>query len=929
MNILITNRFKAMFSLLFLIMPLALSAQMNSDLDVAEILNSISNPQGVGNSNNTMDGLQQSPQDQDKLVRQKIDQEKEKDRVENDSKKKKILKKPRDLSAVPQPNIIVEDLKRFGSEIFDSSLSNFSPTNDIPIPPSYIIGPGDTINVTLFGTENSQYSLMVSREGDIYFPSIGPIFVTGLSYSEMKALIKDNVSSKLIGVNASVTLGKLKSIQVILVGESFQPGSYMLSALSTVTNALLTTGGISESGSHRKIEVKRGGEIITTFDLYDILLRGDTSNDIFLQSGDVIFIPPYEKTVGIAGEVKKPAIFELKSQERLRDIIDYAGGLTSSAHLASTKIERFSQNDGIQLLDVDLSNEDNFSLPLEDGDTVNVNPILNTMKDVVLLSGYAARPGFSEYKEGLRINDIIKSYDDLLPLSDRNYILIKRENSNNGRLDFYSIDIEQVLAGNKDENILLMPRDEIIVFSKETKSLLNDPINAIPDEDILEYKLEELISRCFIQKVSSQNLSTPLTNIDQLDILDPSSIESLSKQEKQSSVANNPMISPLVTREERLENERIQQKCIEDILAQYKPNPNSGRRALMLNPILQSIKDQASPNEIEKVINITGNVNFPGQYPFSKNMSVLEAIQASGGLKDTSYLDEIELIRFNNNNGYDFKIDRESISASKGTLAKQLSPGMTVHIKGAQKLNRSASISGEVYFPGTYIISEGETITDLIERAGGLKQNAFLNGVFFQRDDIKKLEEEKISSAKDLTNKEIIYQQTRVGGAADLTALLSLTDRLDTSEPTGRLVIQLNDIINGVKNDVVLRDGDQLNIPRNTQSVSVLGEVYVPTTHIYESNLIFNDYLSLSGGATKLGDPNQVFIIKANGSIQAQGQKGGFFRSSNYSIEPGDTIVVPPLIDDGGTRTLRIANDVSQLVYQLAVAAAAVNSLSN
>ena len=880
----------------------------------------------INNPQNGSGPLQENEEDassQDQNIRDKISLQKKLDEIEDEAIKPR--KKPKSLIVNPQPNIIEEDLERFGSDIFDSDISSFVPNNSIPIPGGYIIGPGDMIEVTLFGSDNSKYSIEVTREGDIYFPGIGPIIVSGLTYLELKTAIKETVSSQQIGVNLSVTLGRLKSIQVFIVGESYQPGSYMISGLSTVTNALFTTGGISESGSYRNIEIKRNGETVRYFDLYDILLKGDTSNDIFLQSGDVIFIPPFDKSVGIAGEVRKPGLYELKDGESLEHLLEFAGGLKSTAHLASSNIERISQSDGIDILGLDLNNIDRALVNLNDGDTININPVLNTMKNVILVSGYAARPGFFEFKEGLKIGQIIKGFDDLLPLSDRNYVLVKRENQSNGRLDFYSVDMEKVINGDDQNNISLKARDEIIVFSKETKELLNDRSNAIPDEDILEYELEELINQCFVIKqkpIENMNLTEGLSNNSSLI---PGSQDMNQNMNQNMIQAQNK----LRTREDRLREEKLQTECIEDILAQYQPDPNTGKRKIMLEPILRAIKDQASPNEIEKIINVTGNVNFPGQYPFSNQMTVLEAIHASGGLKDTSYLEEIELISFNNSNGYDFRIDRDSISADSRSLQRKITPGMTVHIKGAQKINRTASINGEVYFPGTYILSEGESIIDLIKRAGGLKQNAFLEGAFFQRDEIKKLEKEKITSAKDLTNKEILYQQSRLGGEADLTALLQLTDKLDSAEPTGRLVIKLNDIMDGVKNDVVLRNGDELNIPRNTQSVSVLGEVYVPTTHIYEEGLRFEDYLNLSGGATKLGAPKQIFIIKANGSIQSRNDSGGFFRAQSQQIEPGDTIVVPPMIDDGGARTLRIANDVSQLVYQLAVAAAAVNSLSN
>ena len=217
-------------------------------------------------------------------------------------------------------------LEPFGYELFEGVPTTFAPATDIPVPPEYRLGPGDTIEVQLFGKQNRQYSLVVSRDGTINFPSIGPVNVMGETFQELKQQILDRVSSQLIGTSAAINMGALRSIRVLVVGDSRRPGSYTVSGLSTITNALFVSGGVTEVGSLRNVQLKRNGRVIKTLDLYDLLLRGDNRNDVRLESGDVIFVPTVGPTVSVGGFVKRPAIYELKNEKTMGEVINLAGG---------------------------------------------------------------------------------------------------------------------------------------------------------------------------------------------------------------------------------------------------------------------------------------------------------------------------------------------------------------------------------------------------------------------------------------------------------------------------------------------------------------------------------------------------------------------------------------------------------------------------
>jgi len=247
------------------------------------------------------------------------------------------------------------ELKPFGYGLFAGTPTTFAPATDIPVPPEYKIGPGDTVDVQLFGKENRQYSLVVNRDGTIYFPEIGPINVIGLGFQELKQQLLDRISDGLIGTSAAISMGALRSIRVFILGDARRPGTYTVSGLSHMTNALYLSGGISDIGSLRNIQLKRNGQLIQTLDLYDLLLKGDTSSDIRLQSGDVIFIPPVGPQVGVGGFVKRPAIYELRNEKTASELIQLAGGFTSDAFPGGARVERITENWERAFLSINLS----------------------------------------------------------------------------------------------------------------------------------------------------------------------------------------------------------------------------------------------------------------------------------------------------------------------------------------------------------------------------------------------------------------------------------------------------------------------------------------------------------------------------------------------------------------------------------------------
>ncbi|MEX2051515.1 MAG: polysaccharide biosynthesis/export family protein, partial [Steroidobacteraceae bacterium] len=235
-----------------------------------------------------------------------------------------------------------EALKPFGYDLFAGIPTTFAPATDIPVPADYVIGPGDQIRVQLYGDVNQSYVLTVGRDGLVNFPELGPIDVSGQTFSQLRADLEQRVARQMIGTQASITVGETRSIRVFVLGEAYRPGSYTVSGLSTITNALFVSGGVTEIGSLRNIQLKRRGTLVSRLDLYDLLLHGDTSDDSRLLPGDVIFIPPVGRTVAVTGEVRRPAIYEVAGETTARQLIELAGGLAPEADPSLVRLERIN-----------------------------------------------------------------------------------------------------------------------------------------------------------------------------------------------------------------------------------------------------------------------------------------------------------------------------------------------------------------------------------------------------------------------------------------------------------------------------------------------------------------------------------------------------------------------------------------------------------
>lgn len=359
-----------------------------------------------------------------------------------------------------------DSLQPFGYNMFNVSPSTFAPLSPTSVPPDYTLGPGDNIIVNLWGKVDLELNLAVDREGKVFIPKAGDLTVWGLTLDQFEKKLKKKLSTIYSDFKMNVIMGKIRSVKVFVFGEVSNPGGYTVSSLSTLFNALYVAGGPNQRGSMRKIKLIRNNRETATVDLYDFLLKGYNKDDIKLASNDVIYVPVVGSLVKIRGEIKRPAIYELKGGETVLDLIDLAGGLKPTAYLERVMVDRIANQDQRVLLDVNLydpSTLEKENLKLKDGDDVSIFSIFDLIENLVWIDGKVKHPGAFQRNPGMRVWDLIQGGDQL----QKDVYLLRADlvrTYPDERKQIIPINLEKVLAKDSTENILLMDKDSLTVY---------------------------------------------------------------------------------------------------------------------------------------------------------------------------------------------------------------------------------------------------------------------------------------------------------------------------------------------------------------------------------------------------------------------------------------------------------------------------------
>ena len=721
------------------------------------------------------------------------------------------------------------ELKPFGYDLFAGSPNTFAPVTNVPVSPNYLLGPGDVLQVMLYRKTNSAFGLEINRDGTVDFPELGPVGLAGLSFQEAKDMLQTRINTQMIGVQASISMGELRSMQIFVLGEAYKPGAYTVSSLSTITHALVVSGGVSDIASLRNIQLKRAGKTIASLDLYDLLMHGDTTNDIRLQPGDVIFIPTVGDLVSVNGQVLRPAIYELKGGESVADLIALSGGLGPKAYPSNASIERIQAGGFLTVLDLDLTHADDLGLLLASGDGLSVSEIKDRMESTVSLAGHVYYPGSFSWKEDMRLSDLISSLGQFPPGLDLDYAILSREDPLTGQLSALLINPGAVISspGGADD-IALNSKDNVLLFGQDSA------------------------------------------------------------------------------------------------------------REAQLTPLLTQLKSQQNFANSATVVTINGAVQFAGEYPLTDSMGVTQLINAAGGLNEGAYMGSVEIMRQDLSDPEVAKLELKIVDLP--ALMRQANHDFTLQAKDIVTIKqqpelretRSVKVLGEVVFPGEYRISRGETLSQVIERAGGFTPFADTNAAFFTREALREAEVENLAILRLEMEKQLTAQQLNTASEVDATTLALQKDalgKLVDAKAIGRLVIPLQAIMDQRENDIMLDSMDQLIIPSFRQEVTVLGEVQRPTSHLFRREAKLANYLDMSGGLKDTANKRGVYVIKSSGEV-VMPRKGLFRFKTLNQIAPGDTIVVP-LDLDGRVKIMPLMAQVTQMIYELALGAAAINSFSS
>jgi len=713
---------------------------------------------------------------------------------------------------VIDPDTILKKLPVFGLDVFKNMKPlSFTPENNLAAPADYTIGSGDEINILVWGRMNEEYRLKVDREGRVNIPHQGPVAVAGLPFTVMQKTILDRMQS-IEGVQASVTMGELRSISVFIVGEVKSPGMFTLSSLSNVTNALFAAGGPNKRGSLRNIQLKRNGSIIATIDFYDFLLSGKDNAGIRLKSGDVIVVPIVKGMAAIAGNVRRSALYEIKQGDMLKDLVSLAGGVSPAAWTNRIQIERFQNNQFQRVLDVEA--DKNQTMPAQeimDGDIVKILPIVIKDDNAVYLSGNVYRPGKYEFKQGMKVTDLLPEFKSLLPETYFEYAVVLRQNP---------------------------------------PSFLN---NLIP------FNLEKAIN----EKSSSDNIS-------------------------------------------------LQAR---DVIMIYS-------------------RDYFEP---DRTVFIGGAVNTPGKQKILENMKIRDLIIQAGGLLEEASEDRGELYRRIYENETvstqktEFNVGLALQDDPKNNIVLKKYDAVFIRNKKGWEQEKHVALSGEITYSGEYILLKGETLKELVGRAGGFTKDAYLPAATLTRPTVRLLERKRnedyvnrLQSDALTVSTELVAKQQQAGDVQNLLMQQQqLMNRMRNGETAGRVVIDMtNEASYG---DFLLEDGDSLYVPKRTGTVSVIGEVYNPATFRIESGISsVKYYLELAGGAKANADIKNIYIIKANGSVLTHKSAD----IMEYTLCPADAIVVPQRVEyknslktfmDSMTAVVQISGLLLSLVTVLVV----------
>ena len=756
----------------------------------------------------------------------------------------------------------------YGANLFSSVPSTFAPLDMTPVPPDYVIGPGDELRIRVWGQVSFQTNVRVDRSGEIFLPQIGPVHVADMSFSALGAHLRGAIGRVYRNFDFTVDVGQIRAVQVYVSGQARRPGVYTVSSLSTLVDALFASGGPSVQGSMRHIQLRRGSAVVTDFDLYNLLVDGDKSKDVKLQSGDVIFIPPAGPQAAVTGSVRYPAIYELRADESLAGLLANAGGVTSVASEARVSIERIENHSDRHAMEV-AYDASGLATPLADGDLVSVFSIVPIYRKTVILRGNIANPGRFAWRPGMRISDLIPDKESLIT---RNYWW-KRAQLGLPAPEFEPIPGFDNLRQPAENHAITMQRS-----LQESRSTSNQPVyqqgQPVYQQGQPGYQQDQ---SWYQQGQSEYPQGQPGYQQDQSGLQQN---QNLSAQQRAGSsslataqtTSTGRFLPPAQRTEiralapeidwnyaviERLDPDTLKTTLIPfdlgKLVLQHDVSQDLELQASDVVSILSEADIRVPIAQQTKIVRLDGEFVHAGVYTVQPGETLRHLVERAGGLTPSAYL-------------YGSEFTRESTRALQQARIDEYVQSLSMEMQRSTLAMASSSTSSQ----------------DLTSAASA--QNS-------ERDILASL------------------RQIRA---------------------TGRVVLRFTPDSSGTSSfpDITLEDGDRFVIPPVPATVNVVGAVYDQNSFLYAQARRAGTYLQLAGGPNRDADRNHEFIIRADGEVVSSVRGKTIWTGSEFNnlrINPGDTIVVPEkTIKPSAMQGLL---NWSQLFSQFALGAAALSVL--
>ncbi|GGE45669.1 SLBB domain-containing protein [Niveispirillum cyanobacteriorum] len=859
-------------------------------------------------------------------------------------------------------------LEQFGYDLRNERRLTSTALLNGSVPDDYVLGIGDELVVTLRGQVNSTTSVRVDREGRIVLPNMVPVAAAGRRFGEFREDLTAQAQSAFIQTNVFVSVGSVRSIGVLVTGEVRAPGRYTLTSFSSLVDALSQADGIQKSGSLRALKILRGNTTIAV-DLYDVLLGSRTLNDLRLQDGDQIVVPAIGETVAVQGDVVRPGIYELKSNEAgLSAVLELAGG------------PQRARGNRIDVLRLDKSGRNQVIRNATGGAKVVAGDIVSVdlPRDAFALEGAAEMPGGRGLAEAKTLRDVLSdpyvlSANPYLPLA-----VIDTEDPVTRQRRYVPIDLQRVLDGSM--NMTLRERDRVIVLSQaDIRYLGSADVQAV-----LRGEQPPSVKLAVDRTITGEKLA--MAGAASFPAEDAATSQS-SQQRSQARRTREPAAGTGFDAYEAYQQDRDrQQYAPRDEIQDGRESDGTGRPRRLIgtyqdptNPAgvrlvesdvecggLQTLASLASeglqqrysvamrtgsrqlvdtsvidirscprifhrhpdllPFLLEYAISIEGEVRFPGVYPVVPGVKADTVLKAVGGVTLDADSDAVEMTNVQGERTADMSLRQLNQST--------LNPGDVVRIAArvAKREVGVVKVAGEVMRPGRYDIKRGERLSDLLRRVDGLTAEAFPYGAVFTRERVRQAEEAGFRrAALELEQSIPSVMASASGQEAEqarqaLPFLQGLIASLKATKAVGRVVVEVDPTVLAARPelDFVLEPGDELIIPKRPSHVTVSGEVLNAGSVMFKSGKSARDYIKMAGGVTSAAEESDAFVIYPNG--ESEPLSLGRFSDGSVPIPPGATIVVPR--DPQPFNFLTMTRTVVGLLSDLALSAASLAVIS-